>query len=87
MEKNKMKTKLLPEQLLKMKQAIKLLQECGQAKKKVYVPAIPQQMSRNLIIARYRKLAKRIKRTPAVEILYEETGISRRNLYRITKGR
>lgn len=69
---------LLPDQLKK-------LQQGGYAGKKIYIPKIQQQMSKNLIIARYKKFILTIKRTPAIEILYKETGISRRNLYRITK--
>lgn len=68
-----------------VKRAIKILQKYGYAKKKFYVPAIQQQMSVQLIIARYKKLTMKIKKTPAIENMAKSGFGSYRNLLRILK--
>ena len=73
------------EDILSKEQLLKL-QQSGYAGKNVYVPKIQQQMSTQLIIARYKKLIMTIKKTSAIKLLAEEFSVSVRNLFRILKN-
>jgi len=73
------------EDILSKEQLLKL-QQSGYAGKNVYVPKIQQQMSTQLIIARYKKLTEKIKKTSAIKLLAEEFSVSVRNLFRILKN-
>ena len=73
------------ENILSKEQLLKL-QQSGYAGKNVYVPKIQQQMSTQLIIARYKKLIMIIKKTSAIKLLAEEFSVSVRNLFRILKN-
>ncbi len=50
-----------------------------------YKPKLAQQLSKGLIIARYKKLTMKIRKTPAIKLLADEFGISTRNIFRILK--
>jgi len=73
------------EDILSKEQLLKL-QQSGYAGKNIYVPKIQQQMSTQLIIARYKKLTEKIKKTSAIKLLAEEFSVSVRNLFRILKN-
>ena len=73
------------ENILSKEQLLKL-QQSGYAGKNIYVPKIQQQMSTQLIIARYKKLTEKIKKTSAIKLLAEEFSVSVRNLFRILKN-
>ena len=72
------------EDILSKEQLLKLQRYKGG--QQIYIPKIQQQMKRNLIIARYKKLVSEnsnIKKTVIAEKVAKEFALSLRNFYRI----